>query len=190
MWERAELDAEEELRQGDLLMDLLLPVPELPVALIRAGASPQAAFEQAVSKAKKRHFLVVSQCCTIANGPAVAIAPLSQTQMLEPEQRRSYEWETREQADDTSLRLAFSAMRVLPLDGILDDPEGGRIRIVNFEEVVSYKGRREELKAARVARMTPAGRRALRTRLMYFWGREAREDAEQLGGADGSAGRP
>jgi hypothetical protein len=64
MWDTEPIDANEGLRQGDLLKDLVLPALRLPMSFINpAGQSPSQG-DLIVVKSVQRDFLVVSQCCT------------------------------------------------------------------------------------------------------------------------------
>ncbi len=113
-----------------------------------------------------------------------ALAPLRQTPTLDDTGRQAYEWERPEDVPANSeVEFAYSAMKLDPVPGELDDPGRGRIRVVNFADVQSYAGDRSLLLASRRARMTAEGRPRLRIRLMYFWGRATAEDEAELDAA-------
>jgi hypothetical protein len=187
MWQSELPSADDGLRQGDLLSALLLPALKLPLAVVAVPGQEPGEQGQALVPTKKRTFLVVSQCCTIENGELVALAPVKRTPPLNPPDQMAYRWETPEDVpDDDEASFAFNALALDPLDGVLDDPGGGKLQVVSLEEIISYAGDHRLLAQQRVARMTPAGRRRLRRRLMYFWGRAEAEDESALAVVDAS----
>jgi hypothetical protein len=181
MWASEPLDAAADLRQGDLLKGFLLPSLSLPLSYVRTGDAPLGRSAHVMVNAKERDFVVVSQCCTVENGELVALSPIKQTPPLSAQGRLAYEWERPEDVpEDSETQFAFSAFKLEPIPGVLDDPSGGRLRVLNLEDVMSYAGDQSHLIPKRVAQMTPAGRRALRIRLAYFWGRPEAEDEAAL----------
>jgi hypothetical protein len=74
MWDVNVPSVNEELRQGDLLTDLMLPNLDMPISWVNptGGPNPIAAF----GKMKWATYLVVTPCCTIENFHQIALAPV------------------------------------------------------------------------------------------------------------------
>ena len=179
MWEADCPDAGEDLRQGDLLDGLLLPVLTLPIKVAHFSGSEPAAGDSALLGLKgPKHYVVVSQCCTIENGNQVAIAPVKSTPTLTNEEALGYLDE--EPTDERN--FVYSVLRLEDLPEVLEALGRGRYRVVDLQATQSWAGDRSALRAARRARMTPEGRRLLRIKLGFFWGRAEAEDAVALRG--------
>lgn len=86
-----------------------------------------------------------------------------------------------EPPDAADTAFAYSGMSVDPWPGATAALKEGQLLVVQFAEVYSLGGSRSELLDGRSARMTPQGRRRLRTRLSYFWSRPEASDVELLG---------
>ncbi|HEX5914534.1 MAG TPA: hypothetical protein VFY54_15540 [Rubrobacter sp.] len=75
----------------------------------------------------------------------------------------------------------FDMFLLQPLEGVVEEETGDhKFKVVDLNQTVSYGGKRDVLRELRVARMTPAGRRLLRIKLLYFWGRPEEDDASWL----------
>jgi hypothetical protein len=183
MWQAEAPEESEELRQGDLLKALVLPKPKLPLSFIITPGNEPRQGDRVVIETVQKDFLVVSQCCTIENSSFVALAPISSTRPLTEEQRRAYEAleppiapQNREDAQGTDpVGYVFNGHRLDPIPGILEAGKD-QFKIADLTQIMSFGGDRQVLKRHRVARMNPLGRKALRIRLSYFWGRAEAED--------------
>jgi hypothetical protein len=112
-----------------------------------------------------------------------ALAPIRSTPPLASELRKAYETD----APRTGAAYVYVAHALAPLERYLENRDG-RINVASFLEVQSYSGDDQGLRVARVATMTPEGRRLLRIRLAFFWGRPEDEDEKALAVAGLSAG--
>jgi len=124
-------------------------------------------------QANQRDFLVVSQCCTIENHHVAALAPIRWTPPLTDEERATYK-----QADFSVIgndKYVFNAHMLDPIQNVMEE-QGGKGKVADFTKIVTYIGDDSELRAKRVARMSPAGRRLLRMRLSGFWARVEADD--------------
>jgi hypothetical protein len=174
MWLSDPPDSSEALRQGDLLQDLLLPTLRLPITFGHpAGRAPQDG-DTALLPSKERNFLIVSQCCTIENHHVAALAPIRSTPPMSPEERAIYS-----EADFSLIgaddKFVFNVHTLDPIEKALEEV-GGRAKVADLTQIVTCTGDDSILRAKRVARMSPAGRRLLRMRLSVFWGRVEAED--------------
>jgi len=186
MWAESVPQEEEELRQGDVLASLLLPQVKMPLTVARpSGADPKPNDLTMVPLMKVKHYVVTSQCCTIDNHKSspVLLAPVSMTEApLEAADLERYA-----NVDPSTGEVVFNHHLLDSLPGVLDEP-GGRKRVIDLRLMLAVGGDRAELRGARVAAMTPAGRRLLRLRLMGFFGRTEPEDKawfDENGLADG-----
>ncbi len=83
MWEEVAPEITDDLRQGDLLAEMVLPRLKLPLSIARPEGRDPAENDHVLTKlGKPRYFLVVSQCCTVENDKVAAIAPISGTARL------------------------------------------------------------------------------------------------------------
>jgi hypothetical protein len=162
------------LRQGDLLDGLILPRLSLPLPFARASEEKVSESHPIVLRAHRlSYYLAVSQCCTIESQRVVALAEVHSTQPLDADSTRSFELE--EPFDDPELKYPFNFH---PLDQVGEHLQRNnrRIYVADFTNIQTYRGEISILQAARVAAMTPEGRRLLRIRLSYFWSRPEGED--------------
>lgn len=184
MWTTTTPATAEPLRQGDLLADLILPRFQLPLSYARPpGREPRQGDSIVLPAPRARSFLVVSQCCTIENDQVYALAPVRSTPPLASELRQAYEID----APRAGAAYVYSAHALAPLAQYLEN-HNGRLNVASFLEIQSYSGDDQGLRAARVASMTPEGRRLLRIRLAFFWGRPEAEDERSLVAAGLSTG--
>lgn len=171
-------EATETLRQGDLLIDLVLPKLTWPLAYARAPDAVISADQPIVlPSGKVQIYLVVSQCCTIANRGVVALGKVRNTAPLRLDQMQAYEREV--PTDDPEATFAFNEHPLQPVGGYLQRSQN-QIYVADFTSIQSYSGRIEQFQASRVAAMSPEGRRGLRIRLAAFWSRVEGEDEELL----------
>jgi len=172
-------DPEEELRQGDLLAHVRLPKVKLPLDILSAEGKKPGSTANALLPATVRSYLVVSQCCTIENHGAVAVAPVVSTKPLNDGEEAPYLADHPPGPADAPTGYVFNAHALEPVDGTL--PERQRqLWIADLTQTISVDGDRAILQAARVARMTTVARLALRTRLASFWGRAVADDLREL----------
>jgi len=123
--------------------------------------------------AKRRDFLVVSQCCTIENHRVAALAPIKWISRLTDEDRAAYK-----QADFSVIgddKYVFNAHILDPIQGVMEE-QGGKAKVADLTKIVTYTGDDSELRARRAARMSTDGRRLLRMRLSGFWSRVEADD--------------
>jgi hypothetical protein len=174
MWMPDAPDESAALRQGDLLLGLALPKLTWPLSYARPPETTVAENQMVVLPSGRiQAYLVVSQCCTIENLTVAALAVVRSTQSLTPEQLSEYERE--EPSSDPESRYAYNAHALSPFKEHLLR-EKRRIFIADLTSIQSYSGAISDFQKSRVAAMTPAGRRLLRIRLSYFWGRPEGED--------------
>ncbi|SRR6266498_495848 len=180
------------LRQADFLYGLVLPRLTWPLSYARP---PESAIEKnqmvLLSTAKPYGYLVVSQCCTIENQIVAALAEVKRTKPLSESELRDYEreqpvYESDDAApadegvlEDTDSGYVFNAHALTPFDEYLPR-RGGHIYIADFTTIQTYSGNIADFQEARVAAMSPVGRRLLRIRLALFWGRAEDEDKQWL----------
>lgn len=183
MWHDGAPHPEDELRQGDLLENVLLPKLKRPFRVAHVpGADPQGSDPMLIS-GSKRQVLVVSQCCDIAEDRYVAVAPIRQTGRLNDRLRRALLADVppdpEELAAGDAVGYVFDQFRLAPLDGVIDD-DGELFKVADFGMMQTLTGEVDDLREHRSAAMTPAGRRLLRIKLSYFWSRPEASDAEEL----------
>jgi hypothetical protein len=180
------------LRQGDFLYGLVLPRLTWPLSYARPPESTIQKNQMVLLPAAKPYgYLVVSQCCTIENQTVAALAEVRSTKPLSESELRDYEREEpvyepddATPADDGSLEdtdsgYVFNAHALGPFEEYFPRV-GGRIYIADFVTTQTYSGDIRDFQEARVAAMSPAGRRLLRIRLALFWGRAEDEDEQWL----------
>jgi len=102
-----------------------------------------------------------------------ALAVVRSTPPLTPEQLSEYERE--EPSSDPESSYVYNVHALSSFKEHLQR-EKGRIFIADLASIQSYSGVIADFQRPRVAAMTPAGRRLLRIRLSYFWGRPEGED--------------
>ena len=175
MWSDILPDDDDPLRQGDLLVDITLPDLKLPIPSFEFRG--QSATTTPASESK---VIVVSQCCDNANNDYVAVAPIGQLSNLKEHHVRALlnpepTW------DGASLsEYALEHFRLQPVDGLLDDPGGGRYLVAKLHRVASFHGDCSSLIEKRKARMTIEARRLLRIKLGLLWSRPEEGDVEEL----------
>jgi hypothetical protein len=179
------------LRQGDFLYGLMLPRLIWPLAYARAPESTVAKNQAVLLYAAKPYgYLVVSQCCTVENQTVAAVAEVKSTKPLSELELRDYEREepvyesenaalAEEALENTDSGYVFNAHALAPFEGYLGRADG-RLYVADFTTIQTYSGSIEDFQEARVAAMTPVGRRLLRIRLALFWGRVEDEDRQWL----------
>lgn len=179
MWLPTCPGGDEELRQGDLLADLRLLKVKLPLKLVTTDGAGPSDTADAILPTKRRHFLVVSQCCTIENHGSVALAPVISTQRLRDGEEAPYLADHPPGPDEPSTGYVFNAHALEPVLGALQ-ARPGHLWIADLTQTISVDGVRSPLQDARVARMNTLGRAVLRRRLAAFWGRGVAEDLREL----------
>jgi len=158
-------DPGEHLHQGDLLVDVPLPV---------LTNRPDGAI-----KTKERLCMVVSQCCTIERRRVVQVAQVLKTSRLRPEsgmyQGLISDWPARPG------QLFYDAMRLEPIPGFLDPPEDPtQLWTVDFRVGCTFNQEVDWLRQHFRARMTAVARRNLRMRLGGHYARATTEDRRLL----------
>lgn len=182
MWTDEEIPEDRELRQGDLISGAVLPKLSLP---LRFAHVPGTDIERApiLLDGQRQNFVVISQCCNIENSRSVALAPVRLTQPLPEGPLRAAlladEPPPEEDVTEESLYV-FDQFRLDPVPGYLGARTDNKFWVIDLNQAASYSGDREELRRLRVRRMTPAGRRLLRIKLLYFWARPEEEDVAWL----------
>jgi hypothetical protein len=181
MWMDEVPESPKDLRQGDLLDMQLLPQLKIPFNIARPNDRDPRPDDLIVLKlGRLRHYLVVSQCCTIENDKVVAIAPIRTTHPLQPQDEIAYRNNTPKTKDDDP-PYAYSAHLIESYMGEHPPPPGNnKLLIVDFSQIQTYSGDLSTLRAARIARMTVPSRRDLRLRLAGFWGRAEKDDSTWL----------
>lgn len=180
------------LRQGDFLCGLVLPRLTWPLSYARPPESTIDKNQMVLLPAAKPYgYLVVSQCCTIENQTVAALAEVRSTKPLSESELRGFEREQpvyeREDStpadagvlEDTDSGYVFNAHALAPFGDYLRR-NGGRIYVADFITIQTYSGDIADFQEARVAAMSPVGRRLLRVRLALFWGRAEDEDEKWL----------
>jgi hypothetical protein len=176
MWMPNAPDSSAALRQGDLLTGLMLPRLAWPLSYARPPEAAVAGNQTVLlSATRPSAYLVVSQCCTIENQTVAALAVVRSTRSLSAAELREYELE--EPSGDPDLNYVFNLHALMPFQGHLLRQDG-RIYVADLTSTQSYSGAISDFQKARVAAMSPAGRRLLRIRLALFWGRVEREDEQ------------
>ena len=176
MWLADTPDESDGIRQGDVVAGLVLPKHRLPMTYARGPGTEVAPGQQVIlpTPSRDRLHLVVSQCCTIENGDFVSLVPIVSTAPLSEDERLPYLADEPPVTDGVG-GYVFDAFYLHPLPGVIDHPSG-RLLVADLVDVQSYAGSREMLIRGRVARMTPSGRRLLRIKLAYLWGRPEGDD--------------
>lgn len=173
---------ETDLRQGDLLVEVRVPKLSVPSTIWSIeGEEPRANAELRVP-ATSRACVILSQCCTLeralARGEPVCVAPLRSTKPLAPEEQGPYL--SVEPPSDDEAEYVFDAHVVDPCPPAIEANVDGRLTVVDFTRTFHLQGADLWFTARRVASMTPAGRRALRISLAFYWARPERADVEEL----------
>jgi len=178
------------LRQGDFLHGLVLTRLVWPLSFARQAEVVISKGQTVLLPAVQPYgYLVVSQCCTIENQFVAALAEVKRTQRLSPHELEAYEREepsvvSERDVDEKSLPYTdsgyvFNAHALMPYGEYLPRIDG-RTYVADLTTIQTYSGRIEDFQEARVAAMTPIGRRTLRIRLALFWGRAEAGDEEFL----------
>jgi hypothetical protein len=170
-------DADDSLRQGDLLINV--PFPALPVPLQTTAAVARREEDiQAIVNVRHRTALVVSHCCS-SNDEYVALAPVT-PKRINPLQEAALLAEEPPQGAGLDISgYDVAHFRLLSLENVLDDIDPG-FHVADLTRILSFSGGCANLIALRRGRLTPLGRRLLRIKLALFWGRAEQGDAEAL----------
>lgn len=183
MWEPHVPDADDLLRQGDLLSDVPFPrrgTFELTPESLRADVYP------------KRHAIVLDQCCTVAQKYTVLIARIGVVRRLPPEHQMMQS--LARMVPEPNLPYAKYLHPLMELGDHLPFLEK-KVHVVEMTERLSLavKGEAELgwLQQQRVARMTATSRAHLRLRMAAHFTEVAEDDVEELqqAGVD-KLGRP
>jgi len=168
------------LRQGDLLKDVLLPRLRLPLEVAHVPGTRPNDGASIPLPGYAKDFLVVSQCCEIENGKHVAVAVIRSTGRLDEPLRDALLAE-QPPSEGEEGGYVFDQFRLESLTTVVED-DGKSFRVADLGQIMSFGGDRQELGSYRRARMSPEGRRLLRIKLSYFFGRVEAEDAQNLEG--------
>jgi len=180
VWE-AELPPEAELlRQGDFLRAVLLPRLRLPLEVAHVPGTQPIDGAVVPLLGYARDYLVVSQCCEIENGDHVALALIRSTGHLDEELRAALLAE-QPPSEGEEGGYIFDKFRLEPLAGLIEG-DANSFRVADLGPIMSFQGERQRLTRYRRARMTPEGRRLLRIKLSFYFGRAEDGDAEYLQG--------
>jgi len=179
MWQAAPVAEDDQLRQGDLLVDIVFPSLKLPILVTGIPPSPD---DRMIATYTIKTALVVSQCCANADD-YVALAPVRPEGNLSPQQEAALlaaEPPTVAEIEAGEANgYTMDSFRLEPVAGVIEDGPG-RYQIADLGRVVSCFGACASLRSNRRARMTPEGRRLLRINLGLFWARPEEGDAERL----------
>jgi hypothetical protein len=191
MWADVALDANEELRQGDLTQGFVFPRLKLPFLAVQplsgpGKETPQEEAPQLVVESKRGLHLVVSQCCTIENRRIVALAPVTWTPPLLPRLREALLADDPPEEGDDEGAYATDMFMLEPVAGVIEAREN-QFSVVDLNQIASFSGFYQVLRGLRVARMTPQARLRLRTKLAYYWSRAEKSDVEALRSQGGPA---
>jgi hypothetical protein len=182
MWEKELPEEEDELRQGDLLTDVVLPRLVAPIERYR---NPNGTGHLTTVAAPEHLGLVVSQCCQNEQGEHISVSPVISTIPLNEEQLA--EW-LRDEPTGVEGEYVYDRFCLEELAGHITHGaahlrgglEGLVLKVADLSRATPISGDRSSLRAARVARMTPFGRHLLRTKLAYHWGRAEAGDVKEL----------
>ncbi len=166
-----------DVRQGDLLIGVVLPRLEFPLPTARAPDAPPREGDSAVVRTTIKPCIVVSQCCEIENGRTIAVAPVKSTPPLGHDETSVYE------AIEPTAEVggyAYDGFRLESIPGVLDPLDRNRLHVASLSEIVSIRCSPTALMELRAAEMDVEARRALRIKLGFFFGRAEREDAMAL----------
>lgn len=182
MWlPREEEDAD--LRQGDIVGPIAFPKLKYPLRVIRwsnADNIPDAG--DCLFTYRERHAMVVSQCCEVENGQAVALAPILPTRIAEPVQRQALE--NYLPPDDPEAPYAYSQFLIEPIARVLVPKQENLTLVADFTQIVSVEATPEALLSSRIAEMNPRARSWLRMKLALFFGRPEQSDIDWLNARD------
>jgi hypothetical protein len=176
MWQVKAPQADEDLRQGDLIDEFLAPELKLPLVYGTQPGETAVPGSPILLKAQKIvRYLLVTPCCTISNYGSFALAPLSKTRYgNDAERSRLME------ADETIVNdYLFRQHGLDPIDGLLVE-DRNLLNVADLTRIVTYTGDSLFLRERRRASMSPEGRRLLRMRLGSFWSRPEESDAKYL----------
>ena len=172
---------EDGLRQGDLLGEVPFPTLKIEPAVISRLAGQPAT--EAVVTIKYEKALVVSQCCSLEKGRTVLVAPVAGVRPRNAAGTQSLKIDdpTPDAAGDLpdGVGYVYERHRLDLLPGYLDELDD-RLWVANFERIIPLREDYSSVEEIRLASMTPEGRRTLRIRLGFFWGRAEEGDAETL----------
>lgn len=171
MWQLQAIPHGDPLRQGDLLVDLELPVLKPPFQSLEMSG-----VRFAVVPTKKFSAIVVSQCCDNENGDYVAVAPLRrQSNMSEAQESALLQYEP------GGASYVISDFRLQPISEFLPPLPVGQHHVAMLTKTVPFVGRTDFI-GRRRARMSDEGRRYLRMNLQLLWGRAEETDIVSLAG--------
>lgn len=179
MWEAEHAPADDPLRQGDLLKSVLFPILKVPLETVALEGK-----SAALVATKYKWGLVVSQCCDNENDDYAAIAQVQPRTNLTAEQNAAYL--AYEPVVDDPEGYIIEEFRLEPY-GDLQPPNGGQ-QVALLNRVSVFWGDCSPLRATRIARMKPEGRRWLRLNLSMLWGRAEADDRQHLQQAGVPAG--
>jgi len=167
-----------DLRQGDLVADVRVPVIELPPTVVGTEGAESAADAVLQVRSRVTSCLVVTQCCSVERalsekGSSISLAPIR----LHKPHGLGVDDYFRSVEDGGDLGGYPTEMHgVRPLDGVIDDRDG-YVNGADLTRTFSVKGDIASELIHRIrGRMTVLERQRLRDRLMLFWGRTPEED--------------
>ncbi len=117
MWSDTLPDADDPLRQGDLLVDITLPnlrppIPQFPLGHQEATTVP----------ASTSHVIVISQCCDNEANDYVAVAPIGLLGGLKEHHVRALLNPEPVWKGASLSEYVLEHFRIVPIVGILDSP--------------------------------------------------------------------
>lgn len=175
MWLESVPDEEDPLRQGDLLVDVVVPDPRVPTPLIAIDKETATTIP-----AIRCNAIVVSQCCDNVDREYVAVAPVRQLKRpsesyLDALLSKEPTW------DDTGVHsYIINRFHVEPVGDELQDQRPRRYWVAHLDRSVPLHGDCDLLGANRRARMDLESRRDLRNNLGLLWSRPEEDDAIEL----------
>jgi hypothetical protein len=158
------------LRQGDLVRN---------VPFLDMSGQPVIEDGELRLAAKLRPGIVVTQCCDVEQKGVARFARVSKVKYRPGRDREAIEATQPAEPDDEGfVRYSTRYLAMRPVGGLLEPVDDRRLWVAMLLETVEYRGDLAWLMSERVARMTPEGRRVLRTKLMLSVGRVEDDDAD------------
>lgn len=175
MWLASMPDDDDPLRQGDLLVDVVVPHPRVPTPFFSVHQEGGTTVP-----AVRCNVIVVSQCCDNVTQDYAAVAPIRAMGGLDGNRLAALLATEPTWTDGAMYNFVPATFQLEPDGVVLPDNRPKRYWVAHLDRSVALHGECGRLIAHRRLRMDVERRRDLRNKLGLLWSRPEEGDAEEL----------